>query len=158
MGMFILPITVGVCALAGLLPCRADVMPSSWEARAAHSALIASVRRHAPRLANPVAPTIENLREGLALYRQNCAGCHGGGATDSRWGTEGFYPRVPQFRRTASELTDSQIVWVLKHGIRYTGMASWEGLLSDEQMWKVATFVSSVERLPPELAAQWQKR
>ena|SRR5436309_12247021 len=34
---------------------------------------------------------------GMKLFRENCAGCHGDIGQPSYWGSNNFYPRVPQF-------------------------------------------------------------
>src|SRR2546430_9016290 len=46
----------------------------------------------------------------------------GTGEKKSTWGTSDFYPRVPQFGFDPPRLPDWQIYWVLKNGIRYSGM------------------------------------
>jgi mono/diheme cytochrome c family protein len=46
----------------------------------------------------------------------------------------------------------------VKHGVRYTGMAAWDGLLSDDEIWKVVTFLSNSEQLPPRVAAEFHRR
>jgi len=61
----------------GLAEVRADVPPSRWEQLLMSSAVHASVRRRAPEIPNPVAPTDENLIAGGKLYLNECAGCHG---------------------------------------------------------------------------------
>jgi hypothetical protein len=75
-------------------------------------------------------------------------------------GSEEFYPRVPQFGFEPPEIPEAQIFWVAKNGIRYSGMGGnpVEGGYSDEQMWKLATFLSHLKSLPPRVAAEWQKK
>ena len=46
---------------------------------------------------------------------------------------------------------------VVKHGIRYTGMASWQELLPDEDIWRVVTLLSRLRNLPPGVEAAWSK-
>ncbi|HET7442696.1 MAG TPA: cytochrome c [Terriglobales bacterium] len=45
--------------------------------------------------------------------------------------------------------------WVVKHGVRYTGMGAWEGEMSEVNIWKVVTFLSYLEKLPPEVEKEW---
>ena len=45
---------------------------------------------------------------------------------------------------------------VVKHGIRYTGMGAWQGLMPDDDMWRVALFLNRVESLPPAVEAAWR--
>jgi hypothetical protein len=47
------------------------------------------------------------------------------------------------------------LFWVVKHGIRYSGMGAWGGLASDEKIWEVATFLSQLRNLPLDVRAEW---
>jgi hypothetical protein len=38
-----------------------------------------------------------------------------------------------------------------------TGMPSWDGVLSDDDMWKVIAFVKHSDKLPPDVQAMWQQ-
>jgi hypothetical protein len=46
---------------------------------------------------------------------------------------------------------------VIKNGIRYSGMGG-NGGYSDEQMWKLATFLGHLKSLPPRVAEEWHKK
>jgi hypothetical protein len=59
----------------------------------------------------------------------------------SQWGTRNFNPRVPQFADNQPYLSAQQIFVAINDGIRYSGMRAWNGMLSDEEIWKVATFI-----------------
>lgn len=43
------------------------------------------------------------------------------------------------------------------HGVRMTGMPTWDGILSDDTMWKIVAFVKHSDTLPPEAQATWQQ-
>jgi len=40
---------------------------------------------------------------------------------------------------------------------RYTGMPSWEKTLSEQDMWKLTSFISHMEKLPPAVQEFWKK-
>ncbi len=61
----------------GLAEVRADLQPSSLETKILTAAVHASIRRQAPEISNPIAPTDENLIAGGKLFSGNCSGCHG---------------------------------------------------------------------------------
>jgi mono/diheme cytochrome c family protein len=100
--------------------------------------------------------TEEALLAGIVGYRNNCAGCHEEFGRPSRWGTSGFYPRVPQFADDPPDLPASQLFSVVKHGIRYSGMGAWDGLLPDEDIWRIVTLLSRLKNLPPRADAAWK--
>ena len=122
----------------------------------AQRSFAAAVAREAPRAQNPIAPTSENLREGMKIFRDTCAGCHGEAGKPSVWGTTGYYPRVPQFDATPPAKPDWQLFWIAKHGVRYTGMGAMGGVMPDDRIWKVVTFVSRIRSLPPDVEAEWR--
>jgi mono/diheme cytochrome c family protein len=92
---------------------------------------------------------------GMKVYRDGCSGCHGDYQKPSHWGTTAFYPRVPQFAKNAPDRPDWQMFWIVKHGVRYSGMAAWQGEIPDEKIWQVVTFLSRLRNLPPDVEADW---
>ena len=140
----------------GWIPVVATSDPPHWETALGSRALDSAIARQAPKLQNPVPPTNDNLRLGLKLYRDGCSGCHGDPANSSRWGTTGFYPRVPQFDAKHPRKPEWQLFWIVKHGVRYTGMGAWESLMSDEKIWAVVGFLSHLHNLPTEVEAEWR--
>jgi mono/diheme cytochrome c family protein len=166
MGKFILGIIftiallllVGIgLALLGFLPTRANVRPSKTEAHFAMSALDSSVERHAPRLDNPVAPTDENLIDGLKIYTMNCAGCHGGIDRKPADFGRSFYPPAPSLILEPDTDPEWHIYYIVHNGVRYAGMPAWDKTLSQSDMWKVTAFLSRVEKLPPAVQEFWKK-
>ena len=157
-GLVLAPILLAVAGSLGLLPVAATATPPAWESRAAGRAVRASLAREAGGHASPKPANEENLRIGMRLYRMNCAGCHGDLGSPSPWGTTGFYPRVPQFAERPSLLTAPEMYLVVKHGIRYSGMGAWSGMLSDEDIWRAVSFVSHIRNLPPAVKEIWMRK
>ena len=54
-----------------------------------------------------------------------------------------------------AEYTDSQIFWLIKHGIRNTGMPAWGRMLSDEEIWQIVSLLKNSQDLPPSVEAEW---
>jgi mono/diheme cytochrome c family protein len=158
MGLAALPIIFGVLALGGWLPFDAVSQPPAVEAAIGERALEAPLEARAKALSNPIAANdAVSLRAGATLFRQNCAGCHGGAHADSPWGTRNFYPRVPQFWRVEEDdvPTPEEAYVAIRDGIRYSGMGAWNGTLKDQQMWQVANFVSRMHHLPRDMQEWW---
>jgi mono/diheme cytochrome c family protein len=157
-GIVLVPVGFWFVLLAGLWPITATSQPPSWESRIARRALWGSVQRAPVPQSNPVAANEENLISGMKTFKNDCAGCHGDADKPSRWGMTSFYPRVPQFAQEPPQLTAPQMFWIVKHGVRYTGMAAWDNLLTDDETWKVVTFLANLERLPPRVAEQFHRK
>jgi mono/diheme cytochrome c family protein len=141
----------------GLMPTNADSSPPSLERRVATSALNVAMNRRAPHLSNPVSSSDENLIEGMKIYTMNCAVCHG--TLDNQPSPLGnsFYPPVPQLLLDPVDAPQWRTYYVVRNGIRYTGMPSWRHTLSEQDMWKVTTFLSQVRALPPAVQSYWSK-
>jgi thiosulfate dehydrogenase len=144
-------------AMLGLINTDADRVPSRAEAWLANNAMDAAMERHAPHTNNPVPATDANLMDGMKLYTMNCAGCHGGlDKKPNPFGTN-FYPPVPQFILDPPDDPEWHIFYSVRHGVRNTGMPSWKGVITEEEMWKITAFLSRIEKLPPAVQEQWKK-
>jgi len=139
--------TVAVSHL-GLYPIGADNPPSAIERSLAMRALDVYADKHKPDMENPVQATHENLMEGQRLYEDHCALCHGSAKTKLSPLRDKFNPPVPQLIADVPEDEDAWVFWVTKHGARMTGMPSWNGILSDDQIWKVVAYVKHSGKMP----------
>lgn len=89
------------------------------------------------------------IASGAGQYVQMCASCHLAPGMKRTEISRGLYPRAPQLRR-GSRATPAEDFWVVKHGIKATGMPAWGVTHSDKLMWDLVAFV----RLLPELSAE----
>jgi len=144
-------------ALLGFIPTNANTSPPEMERHIAMSALDASMERHAPRINNPVPPTDENLIAGIKIYTMNCAGCHGGLDRKSVEFSRSFYPPAPNLMLDPPDDPEWHVFYVIRTGIRYTGMPAWEKNISESDMWKVTAFLTRVKKLPPAVQDYWKK-
>jgi mono/diheme cytochrome c family protein len=140
----------------GLIPTTADATPPNLERRIAMSALDASMERHAPRVANPVSPTDDNLIDGMKIYVMNCSLCHGTLDNKPSVMEKSFYPPVPQLILDPLDDPEWHIYYAVRTGVRYTGMPAWNKALSDQDIWKVTAFLSRLQKLPPKVQDYWK--
>jgi len=154
--VLLLLVAIGLATM-GFLPTRANVTPSQSEAHFAMSALDASVERHAAHINNPVPVTDDNLIQGLKIYAMNCALCHGGIDRQASQLEHSLYPAPPNLITDPDTDPEWHIFFVIKNGVRYTGMPAWDKSLSEEDMWKVTAFLSRIEKLPAGVQEYWKK-
>lgn len=103
----------------------------------------------APDLADP-----QRIRRGAVHYRGHCLQCHGAPGVAPEPFAFGLTPAPANLVGTAREWPDAELFWVVKHGIKMTGMPAWIHRLSDEEIWDVVAFVrASVHMTPTEYAA-----
>ena len=163
---FLLGIVITLLALTGtafavshfgLYPIGADNPPSGLERALGSRALDEYAERHKPAGPNPIQPTSENLMDGAKEYEEHCAFCHGGAKAKISPMRDKYNPPVPQLLDQIPPDDDAWLYWVTKHGVRMTGMATWDGILSDDEIWKVVAFIKHSDKLPPDVQAAWQK-
>ena len=133
----------------GLAEVRADLPPSQLEVLLMKRAVHASVRRQAPEVPNPIPPTDENLIAGAKVYLDGCAGCHG--TPGKPFGGKGpvLFPPIPELPVVGTGLSESQIFYVAKHGIRRSGMFADADPKDNESLWKAAAFLKRMNSLSP---------
>ena len=139
----------------GLMPVNADGTHSSLEARIMPRVLHASIASHASAVTNPISINEENLKAGASTYKVMCARCHSTPEGNPSVYGQSFYPPAPQLSGGMSTYTDSQLFWLIKHGIRNTGMPAWGAMLSDDEIWQIVSLLKNSQDLPPSVEAVW---
>jgi mono/diheme cytochrome c family protein len=61
---------------------------------------------------------------GAAEYDDMCSGCHLAPGQEKTEISKGLYPSPPELSR-GNDLNPAEQFWVLKHGIKMTGMPAW---------------------------------
>jgi thiosulfate dehydrogenase len=143
-------------ALLGFIPTNANATPPKFESHLAMGAVDASTDKHAAHINSPVQPTAENLIDGMKIYTMNCAGCHGGLDRKPAVFGSSFYPPAPPLVTDPPDDPDWHTYYVIRNGIRYTGMAAWDKTLNDQDLWKVTLFLSHMEKLPAAAQEYWK--
>ncbi|MBZ5678648.1 MAG: cytochrome c [Acidobacteriia bacterium] len=138
---------LGIATL-GFFPTHANVAPPHWERHLANAAVDASMERHAPHVTNPLPPTDQNLEDGMKLYTMNCAVCHGGLDRKPASLANSFYPPAPNLATHPPDDPEWHIFYTIRTGIRYTGMPAWDKTLSEQDIWKITSLLSHLEKLP----------
>ena len=152
----LLLLTVFCYVRFGFVDPRADVEPGALETTLAMPALDASVDRRAPSMKNPIQLTEENLLVGMKIYQSNCAVCHGDISHPHMAFGGSFYPRAPQFVEDAPDMPENQNFYIIQHGVRLSGMPGWKTSLKESEVWQVTTFLSNMDKLPPQVLAAWK--
>jgi len=150
-------IAVAGIVLLGLVPTQADRAPAEWEMHLAHTALDHAIDRNAPRVNSPISPTDANLIDGMKTYVMSCAECHGGLDRKPSPMAHSFYPPAPSLIVHPLDDPEWQVFYTIRTGIRNTAMPSWGKTMSEQDMWKVAAFITRVDKLPPAVQDFWQK-
>jgi mono/diheme cytochrome c family protein len=139
-----------VVVIVGLTQIRLDALqePGHVETFLATRVKHLLVRRSS-REGIPPAPTNlqASIEEGDKLYAIDCSMCHGPDGhtpTDSgRW----MYPRASDLTSSAVQrYSDSELFWIVKNGIRLSGMPAFARVESDEHIWNLVHYLRTLRR------------
>lgn len=88
------------------------------------------------------------IRQGAGNYDAMCTGCHlAPGMAESEL-SRGLYPAPPPLAE--SGIGDpARAFWVVKHGIKATGMPAWGKSMADEYIWGMVAFLQQLPKLDP---------
>jgi len=81
---------------------------------------------------------------GVEHYAAHCAVCHGAPGVPKGDIARGLYPPPPDLAKTAPLYNPGELFWIVKHGIKMTGMPAWSDH-SDDELWATVGFL---EKLP----------
>ena len=129
----------------GMSETRSDIKPPAWETLLIESAVRAAVRRSAKELSARAPVNQETIIAGGKLYLAGCAGCHG--EPGKPGGDLAQYPPPPQLPHTGSQYSEPEIAWIIKHGIRLTGMSAYGPFYKENELWALAAFVHKINAL-----------
>jgi mono/diheme cytochrome c family protein len=80
---------------------------------------------------------------GVAHYAAHCAVCHGAPGVPKGDIARGLYPPPPDLAKTARLYTPAELFWIVKHGIKMTGMPAWSDH-SDDELWATVGFLEKL--------------
>lgn len=108
-----------------------------------------SVRFHARNIAAPSLADRQMIERGGKIYQTHCLQCHGApGIAPSGIGM-GMQP-VPGPLVDASTKWDAgQLYWIVRYGIKMSGMPAWEYRLPEQELWQVVAFVQQMPNMSP---------
>jgi mono/diheme cytochrome c family protein len=91
--------------------------------------------------------TPARIVQGAGNYNAMCTGCHlAPGMADTEL-SKGLYPAPPNLAKT--EVDAAEAFWVVKHGIKASGMPAWGKSMDDAYIWNMAAFLQELPKLTP---------
>jgi predicted CXXCH cytochrome family protein len=132
--------------------------PSYAERVVARAVRDVSIPSHARSEQNPLSPAPDVLAEAREQFANRCAYCHGNNGTLSSNIGQNLYPKAPDLSMPATQnLTDGEIHYVIKNGVRLTGMPAWSNphiAQDDTDAWKLVLFIRNIAPANPQEKSQ----
>lgn len=121
--------------------------PTYW---ALETGVRRSIRQHARGIEVPQLTDRAAIERGVVVYHAQCVQCHGAPGVAPEAFALGLTPPPANLAYTAREWPAAELYWVVKNGIRMTGMPAWQFRLPESDLWAVVAFMQQLPLLSPE--------
>jgi mono/diheme cytochrome c family protein len=129
--------------------------PSRLEVAIARRVRSAAIPAAARALPNPYAGNREAWRLGLDRFQEHCSLCHDSDGRGQAVVGRSLYPRAPDMTLPATqEMTDGEIYYIIRNGVRLTGMPGWAAMQTEAESWQLVSFIRHLPRLTVEELAE----
>jgi mono/diheme cytochrome c family protein len=118
-------------------------------------AMHASVRRRAGGISPPPLDEQDVIARGAAMYRSHCVACHGGpGVAQEKFG-QSMQPVPGPLVDAARRWKPAEMYWIIRHGIKMSGMPAWEYHIAEQDIWATVAFLAELPRMTPRDYDNW---
>lgn len=96
---------------------------------------------------NIVVPDLQhegNLEVGHACYREHCLQCHGAPGLAPEALGRGQLPSPSSLSQSARDWPEAHLYFVVKKGIRMSGMPAWEYRMSEDALWATVAYLKAM--------------
>jgi mono/diheme cytochrome c family protein len=140
-----------VAIYAGVYNVAADKPHNAVEAWLLGTAMTNSVKAHATGIKGPSDLDSEGrVHDGSHLFDEMCVQCHGAPGKEPDEVGKGLRPEPPDLTKAVRRWNAAELFWILSHGITATGMPSFGGTHTDEQLWNIVAFLTKLPGLTAE--------
>lgn len=167
--MRVAALTLAAAAVVGLAVILAVVYSGWYDSRATRPhtapinallevALEQSIKTSAADVQAPKLDDPARVRSGFEVFRAHCVQCHGAPGVAPEPFAMGLMPAPASLVTTARHWSAAEIYWVVRYGIKMTGMPAWQYRISDAAIWDVVAFMRVLPTLSPTDYRAWNER
>jgi mono/diheme cytochrome c family protein len=121
-----------------------------------HETMINSIKRRAPDVALPGEVFEAQAKRGFCEYEAHCVACHGAPALAREQWVNGLNPTPPYLLDTTQKWKPGELEWIVRNGIKMTGMPAWRESMTDRQITDVVAYVGVMSKMPPQTYVRWR--
>jgi cytochrome c553 len=145
---------LAIAAFGGFLFVASGIMPikassghwaiTAWLLNYAmrRSVVTHSLAMNAPRLDDPAL-----VVKGATHYEFGCRPCHGGPQLPQPVIAGRMTPHPPHLPPEIPKWQSEELFYIVKHGVKFTGMPAWPAQQRDDEVWAVVAFLLKVPNL-----------
>ncbi len=124
------------------------------------TAMERSVRWHARSVTVPPGIDVHDVKlaqSAVSAYNEMCRDCHGAPGRKAEHWTVGLYPSAPDLTDASQERQwrDEEVYWIIKNGIKDTGMSSFGATHDEHELWALTALVRRFLTMSPEQYRAW---
>jgi mono/diheme cytochrome c family protein len=121
-----------------------------------HDTMINSVKRRAADVPLPATISAAQAKRGFCQYEAHCVACHGGPAVAREQWVNGMNPAPPYLLDATRQWTPRELHWIVRNGIKMTGMPAWRDTLSEREIGDVVAYLEAMPQMPPQSYVAWR--
>jgi cytochrome c553 len=152
----LLPLGTFAFVKSGLFNAGASSPHTKFTTWLTHETMIHSVRSRARHIAAPPGFTASQVVAGFCGYEAHCVACHGAAGVARQPWVSGMEPQPPYLLDATQTFTPSELFWIVRNGIKMTGMPAWRNRMSEAQTWEIVAWLEASEKLPPQTYVRWR--
>jgi cytochrome c553 len=137
-------------AVSGIVPIKAS--SGHWPITAwfLHFAMRRSVATYTLGLEAPSLDDPSLVLKGAGHYETGCRPCHGSPELRNPRITRRMTPHPPYLPPVISEWAPDELFYIVKHGVKFTGMPAWPAQQRDDEVWAMVAFLLTLPDLDTE--------
>jgi cytochrome c553 len=134
-------------AASGLIPIRASSGHWAITRWFLKFSMTRSVATHTIGMKAPPLGDRALVIKGAGAYDLSCRPCHGSPDLPEPRVAQAMLPRPPYLAPVAGERSAPELFYVIKHGLKFTGMPAWPAQSRDDEVWAVVAFLLELPKL-----------
>jgi mono/diheme cytochrome c family protein len=110
-----------------------------------------SVAKHSQTIQSPSLSDPQLAQAGFREYHAMCFSCHSAPGDELSELAQGLNPPPPKLDAEEVQVrSDAELYWIIKNGIRMTGMPAFGPTHKEETLWSIVAFLRRLPNLTPQ--------
>jgi cytochrome c553 len=134
-------------SLSGLVPVKASSGHWPLTEWFLQFSMRRSIATHSVGLKAPELSDASMILKGATHYDVSCLPCHGGPGQHPQGVLKHMLPTPPPLSEITRERSAEELFYVVKHGLKFTGMPPWPAQDRDDEVWAMVAFLKKLPDL-----------
>lgn len=113
-----------------------------------------SIETHSIGISPPRLDDADLIRLGAGHFARGCAMCHGAPGMPRSAVFDNMLPPPPSLSEAAMNWEAHELFWIVKNGLKFTGMPAWPAQKRGDEVWAVVAFLLHLPELTPDTYRQ----